>query len=142
MLKRPITYTDFNENVVTEVFYFNLTKTEIINMEVGVEGGLDALLRRIVEANDARSLVSEFQKLILASYGQKSDDGKKFVKSDELRRDFEQTAAYDALFTELCTNATAGALFVKGVIPKDLAAEADAMSDQDKPTGPPPKPSV
>lgn len=124
MLKRPITYTDFDDNVVTEDFYFNLTKSEMIELIVEKDEGLDEWLKRIVAMEDRRELISEFKRIILLTYGVKSPDGKRFVKSDELRSEFAQTPAYDALFMELATNENAAADFINGVMPKDLREEA------------------
>jgi hypothetical protein len=121
MLKRNITYEDFDGNTVTEVFYFNLSKTEIVELEVEYEGGLEKSIQRIIEAKDYEVLIREFQRLILLSYGVKSEDGKRFVKSDQLREEFKQTAAYDALFVELAADENAAADFFIGVVPKDLA---------------------
>lgn len=130
MLKRDITYEDYNGETVTETFYFNLTKTEIVGLEVGYKEGLEAAIKRIVAAEDRAALITEFQKIVLLAYGVKSEDGKRFMKSDQLREEFSQTAAYDSLFMELATNDNAAADFINGVIPRDLSAEIQ----QDKPT--------
>jgi hypothetical protein len=124
MLKREITYEDFNGEKATDTYYFNLTKTEIITLEVSYEGGLEAALKRIVDTKDSKNLIAEFKRIILLAYGVKSEDGKRFIKSDQLRDEFSQTAAYDALFMELATNDEAAAVFIKGIIPKDMAQEA------------------
>ena len=129
MLKRDITYEDFDGEKVTETFYFNLTKTEIVELEVGYDGGLQAALQRIIKADDRKTLVAEFKKIVLLSYGKKSDDGKRFIKSDELREEFSQTAAYDSLFMELATNDDSAATFIKGIVPKDFAREMDKVQD-------------
>lgn len=128
MLKRNITYEDFNGDTVTETFYFNLSRTELINLEVEMDGGLKRFLERIVEEEDAKALIEQFQKIVLLSYGERSADGKRFIKNDELREAFTQTAAYDALFMELATDANAAADFVTGIIPANLVG-----GDQDKP---------
>jgi hypothetical protein len=141
MLKRTITYTDFNDNVISEVYYFNISNSELIEFNVQFEGGAQAFFNRIVEAQDGKEIIEQFKKLILFAYGQKSEDGKRFIKSDALREEFSQTSAFDALFMDLATNADSAAQFVNGVIPKDLAAKAKAMTPQDKPTGPPMPPS-
>jgi hypothetical protein len=133
MLKRDITYEDFNGETVTDTFYFNLTKTEIIQLQFGYEGGLEAAIRKIIEAEDGKSLIEEFQKIVLAAYGVKSDDGKRFIKSEQLREEFSQTAAYDALFMDLATNEDSAADFVKGVVPKDLTAELEKLGAQPQP---------
>lgn len=143
MLKRSITFEDFDGNSVTEIHYFNLTKTEIVEMEVGGEGGsLEAYLTRIVEMKDKAGLIREAKSIILLSYGEKSDDGKKFVKNDQLREDFKNSAAFDALFIELITSEQKFADFIMGIVPKDLANKLVESTPQDKPIGPPPLPST
>lgn len=137
MLKREITYEDFDGNQVTETFYFNLTMTELVELEAGREGGLQAALQRIIETNDRQALVKEFKSIILMAYGIKSEDGKRFIKNDELRDAFTQTAAYDALFFELATKADAAADFIKGITPKDVSRQI-AIAEVNLPPGPPP----
>lgn len=124
MLKRTIKYTDFDGNETEEVFYFNLTVSELIEMHFEESGGLDGLVNRIIEAKDYNQLVQLFKKIVLASYGVRSEDGKRFVKTEQLRTEFMQTAAYDALFFQLATDANAGATFVNGVMPPDLMKKA------------------
>ena len=121
MLKRPITYTDFNDEEQTDVVYFNLSKSELLELELSSEGGLGNALTKIIEAKDHATLVEWFKKVILGAYGEKSADGKKFTKSDELRKEFSQTAAYEALFMELASSEDAAAAFINGIVPKDMA---------------------
>lgn len=132
MLKRSVTYTDFNGDEVTEVLYFHLTKPELIEMEVESSGGLSTMLQRISENGDRKAIVAEFKKIVLTAYGEKSDDGKIFRKSDTIRENFASSAAYSQLFMELATDETAAAEFINGVMPKDLLT-------QDKPAEPPVK---
>ena len=127
MLKRDITYEDFNGETITETFYFNLTKTEIIELEVEYKVGLEETIKAIIKAQDNKSLIAEFKKIVLLAYGVKSEDGRRFIKSDKLREEFSQSAAYDALFMDMATNEDSGANFIMGIIPKDLNV------DQDKP---------
>lgn len=129
MLKREIKYENFDGNEVTDTYYFNLTRSEMIELEVGYKDGLEAALRRIIETNDRQKLIAEFKNLVLLSYGVKSDDGKRFIKSDQLREEFTQTPAYDALFMELATNDDAAATFIKGIVPKDFSKEMDKIQD-------------
>jgi hypothetical protein len=117
MLKKTISYVDFNGDEKTEDFYFNLTKAEVTEMEVSIEGGLSKALINIVESKDAKMIIGTFKDLILKAYGEKSPDGKRFIKSQELRDAFVQTEAYSELFMELATNAEASAAFVNGIIP-------------------------
>lgn len=125
MLKKTITYTDYNDVERTEDFYFNLSKAEIAEMELSTEGGFAEMVQRIVNAKDAAAIVDTFKKMILKAYGIKSDDGKRFMKSKEISEAFSQTEAYSQLFIELSTNADAGAAFVKGIMPADLVAAAE-----------------
>jgi len=135
MLKREITFEDFNGEKVTETLWFHLSKSEMIEMDANHEGGLEATIKRIMKTNDRQGLVREFQNLLLLAYGQKSEDGRKFIKSDALREEFKQTAAYDAMFMELATDDKAAANFMKGILPKDMAAEV-ARLDNETPTAP------
>jgi hypothetical protein len=131
MLKKPITYTDYNGDQCTDVFYFHLSEPELIDMEVEHERGFQAFIDKIIETKDRKGLISLFKQIILLSYGTKSDDGKRFIKSDQLREEFSQTAAYPVLYMELSTDANAGAEFLKGVMPKNLAIEVDkALASQ------------
>lgn len=123
MLKKTIEYTDFNGNKRKEDFYFNLTKAEILEMEMGVNGGLTGILQKIVKEQDQAKIISFFKDLILRSYGEKSNDGKRFVKSDELRDEFSQTEAFSELFMELATDADASVKFVEGIIPGNIDKE-------------------
>lgn len=136
MLKRNITYEDFDGNECTDVFYFNISKPELVDIEVGHEGGFESMIRRIEESKDNQALVNEFKRLVLLSYGQKSEDGKRFIKNDQLREEFLQTAAYNSLFMELAINDGAAAEFIKGILPKDMVNEINT-GVQDKPIGPP-----
>lgn len=124
MLKKSITYTDYNGTERTETFYFNISKAELMEMELGTTGGYAEMLQRIVETQDAPSLIKIFKDLIFKAYGVKSSDGKRFIKSKELSEEFAQTEAYTVLFMELATDAEAGAEFVNGILPQDLVAQA------------------
>lgn len=123
MLTKSITYTDYNGNVRTEDFLFNLSKAEIIELESSQSGGLSKMLEDLVKSNDNRKIVDVFKSIILKAYGKKSDDGRRFIKSAEIREEFEQTEAYSELFMELASDSEAAAAFVNGIIPKDLAAK-------------------
>lgn len=128
MLKKAITYTDYNGVERTEDFYFNLSKAEIMEMEMSTTGGLAELIQKVVQTQDAPAIVKIFKDLILKAYGEKSPDGKRFIKSSELTQAFEQTEAYSNLFMELATDADAAAKFVNGIIPADAAEAAKAQN--------------
>jgi len=128
MLKKTITYTDFNGDEVSEDFFFHLSKAELVELEMSHQGGLQEAIRRIVEAEDGKAIIAEFKNIILSSYGQRSIDGKRFIKNQTLREEFESTEAYSTLFMELVTDAEAAAEFVRGVIPQDMAEEAAKLA--------------
>ena len=123
MLKKTITYTDYNGNSRTKDFYFNLTKTELMKMEMGTNGGLSEMVKSIIAAQDQAALIQIFEDLILKAYGVKSLDGKRFEKSTQLSEAFAQTEAYDQLFMELATDADAAAQFINGIVPAEMAKE-------------------
>lgn len=117
MLKKTITYTDYNGSKRTEDFYFNLTKAEITQMEMSMNGGLSKMIEKIVQTNDMKRIVEIFKDLILKAYGEKSNDGKRFIKNQEIREAFSQTEAYSELFMELATDPNAATAFINGIIP-------------------------
>jgi hypothetical protein len=123
VLKKRITYEDFNGEEVTEELYFNLSKAELVELELSRPGGMQEHLQKIVESEDGKAIITEFKELILMSYGQRSEDGKRFVKTQAMRDDFASTEAYSQLFFELCTDAEKAAEFVNGIIPTGLADE-------------------
>ena len=128
MLKKTITYTDFNGVERTEDFYFNLTKAEIAEMELEVPGGMTTMIERITKTQDTPSLIKVFKELILRSYGKKSDDGRRFIKNKELVEEFKDSEAYSELFMELATNGEESSKFIKGLIPADINVVAPAIS--------------
>ena len=128
MLKKTITYTDYNDVERTEDFYFNLTKAEVMEMEMSTSGGMAEMIQRIIAAQDSPAIIKIFKELVLKAYGQKSPDGKRFIKSDEISTAFAQTEAYSNLFMELATDSDAAAKFVNGIIPADIAQQAASQT--------------
>jgi hypothetical protein len=126
MLKRPITYKNFNDQQVTREVYFHISLAEMIELEASVPGGFRASLMKIIQAEDSEAIVNEVKRFILMAYGQKSQDGESFVKSEVDRTAFSQTAAYQALFMELATDADKAADFINGIFPPELVAAAQA----------------
>lgn len=120
MFCKSMTYTDFNGIERTENFYFNLTKAELAELELTTEGGMKNRLTAIIDSKDQAEIVRNFKKIILLAYGEKSDDGRFFEKSDAIRNRFACTQAYSDLFMELSTNAEAASEFINLTIPPDL----------------------
>lgn len=129
MIKKTITYTDYNGNQRTENFYFNLTKAEVTRMEMSVQGGMAEMIDRIIAAQDAPSLIDTFEKMIQKSYGVKTPDGRGFIKRPEDLESFMATEAYSELFMELVTDAAAAAEFVNGIMPNDIETKPAPVAD-------------
>ena len=128
MLKKTITYNDYNGVERTEDFYFNLSQAEVMEMEMSTTGGLAEMIKRVVAQQDAPSIIKIFKELILKAYGEKSADGKRFVKSEEIATAFAQTEAYSILFTELATDDKAAANFVNGIVPAEMSKKAAQLN--------------
>lgn len=131
MLQKTITYTDYNGTERTEDFFFNYKQSEIMEMELETDGGLAAQLQRITQKQDVPKVAKFFKNFVLGAYGERSADGKRFVKSKELREEFEQTEAYSVLILELLSDAKIAADFVAKVLPEQIA-------DNNKPAIPAP----
>lgn len=129
MLKKTITYRDFNDVERTEDFYFHMSKAEIMEMELGTTGGFAEMIKRIVAAQDQPTLMKIFKDFVLKAYGEKSADGRQFMKIDENGRKlcdaFAQTEAYSQLYMELITDADAASKFINGVVPADVSKQAN-----------------
>ena len=124
MLKKTITYTDFNGVQRTEDHYFNLTKAEISEMELSKDGGMTVLIRRIISEQNMPALAATFKEILRRTYGKKSDDGRRFMKSEEIWKDFEESGAYDAFFMGLIQSPDNAVAFINAVVPKDVAEAA------------------
>lgn len=120
MVKKTITYHDYNNVERTEDFYFNLNEAEVMEMELGVTGGMAEMIQRIVQAQDGPTIIKTFKDVVLRSYGVKSPDGKRFIKTDKLREEFSQTEAYSQLFMKLATDSKEAADFVNGIMPEKV----------------------
>lgn len=132
MLKKSITYTDFNGNEVTEDFYFNLTKAEVAEMEVSastldsegkVSGGMQKMLNDVVNSGSGSRIIEVFKDILTRSYGVKSEDGKRFIKSPQLSKEFTETAAYSEFFVELLSEPEAAANFIQAIMPVEVPAK-------------------
>lgn len=130
MLKKRITYTDYDGLQRTEDFYFNLTKSELTEMELTTVGSLRNALQKMVDSNDIVDLAKTFKEIMLKAYGEKSPDGKRFVKSPEISVAFSQTPAYDQFFMELFTDVDKMVAFMNGIVPQDLSESAAKQTAQ------------
>ena len=131
MLKKTIPYTDYNDNKREEDFWFNLNETELAEMQLEVTGGLDTMLTAIIKAQDIPTIAKLFKKIILKSYGEKSDDGRRFIKSEELSTAFSQTEAYNILYMELSQDANKAAEFITGIIPAKYKSAVEGETQKE-----------
>lgn len=120
MIKKTVTYVDYNGVERTEDFYFNLSKAEVAEMEMSVEGGFSKMLEEIVASKDNVKIVSLFKQMVLKAYGEKSADGRRFIKSEEISKAFSETEAYSEIFMSLALNESEAAAFVNGIMPANI----------------------
>lgn len=131
MLKKTVTYEDYNGVTQTEDFYFNLTKVECMELEFGFGNGetLSGSIQTLVNAGDMATVISTIKKIVLMAYGVKSPDGKRFIKNDTLRTEFEETPAFEQIYWELVTDSEKAAEFISGIVP---SAIRDGLGDNPK----------
>ena len=121
MIKKTVTYKDLNGTERTESFYFHYYESEILEMELSVDGGFAERIQRIIEAKDQPTLIRVIKKFVLDAYGVKSDDGKQFIKNDAVRDSFKQCPAFSKIFMDLVLDDKLASEFVNGVVPEDMA---------------------
>lgn len=129
MLKKTMTYEDFDGNKRTEDFYFNLTKAECMEINFGVHGGITDMLKKMISERDTSRMIELIKEIILKAYGVKSTDGKRFIKNAQIREEFSQTNAYSDLFMELAFDDKACVAFIEGIIP-NIPDEAKAETEE------------
>lgn len=123
MLVRTFEYKDFNGQNRKDTWCFNLSRAELLKMELGAWGGMDALLKRLMREENPEKIMDMFEKIILSAVGEKSPDGRKFIKNETIREDFKSTQAYSDLFFELVTDPDKANAFLKGCVDAELAAK-------------------
>ena len=131
MLRKVIKYTDYNGVEREEPFYFNLNKAELTDFNLSKEGGLDNIIKRIIETKDQPHLIAIIKELILTAYGEKSDDGKYFIKNQEIKDKFVCTEAYSNLYMELVSNEQETIKFIKAIIPADILQSIEAKEREE-----------
>lgn len=129
MLAKKITYKNYNDEEVTETFYFNLNESELIEMEFSTAGGFKDRLEAIIESKDRKQIMDTFKSIILMAYGEKSPDGKFLDKGEnqDLAKRFTRTEAYNQLLLELMSNEEKMSKFFTAIIPASLQEKAEAQ---------------
>lgn len=126
MIKKTVTYTDFNGTERTENYYFHFSQAELLDMEMGVDGGFAERIKKMIDTKDQKELLKIIKKFVYDAYGVKSGDGRRFIKSEEVKAEFVESPAYSIIFMELVTDDEVAAEFVNGVIPDDMKAQYSA----------------
>ena len=134
MLKRTETYIDYDGNQRTEDFYFNLSKAELAELKMSKKGGLDKMIERIIQEQDAPEIIKLVKEIILMAYGEKSDDGKYFRKSKEISEAFAQTEAYSNIFMDVCSTPDSAVNFFNSLLPADLREQIEEAKEKENVT--------
>lgn len=133
MFKKTVTYRDFNDVERTEEYFFHLSTTEVLKLEKNKDGSLSEQLEKIQRDEDEAAMLDMITKLVLLAYGEKSEDGRRFVKSDKLVEEFTETEAYSQIFLDIMTNENELIDFITGILPKEMSQEVQkAMKEQEK----------
>ena len=130
MYKITETYTDYDDNQRTEDFYFNYSEAELTDLQFSVSGGLAGMIDKIIKTNDMPKLVELFRELIQKAYGEKSNDGRRFMKSPELTKEFTETVAYSQIYMRLATDSKAAQEFINKVVPKNMQDKMQQANQQ------------
>lgn len=130
MYKITETYTDYDDNQRTEDFYFNYSEAELTDLQFSVPGGLAGMIDKIIKTNDMPKLVELFRELIQKAYGEKSNDGRRFIKSPELTKEFTETVAYSQIYMRLATDSKAAQEFINKVVPKSMKDKMQQANQQ------------
>ena len=130
MYKITETYTDYDDNQRTEDFYFNYSEAELTDLQFSVSGGLAGMIDKIIKTNDMPKLVELFRELIQKAYGEKSNDGRRFMKSPELTKEFTETVAYSQIYMRLATDSKAAQEFINKVVPKSMKDKMQQSNQQ------------
>ena len=139
MLAKTITYNDYDNNERTETLYFNMNKMELTEFAADLPddvfknvSGVKSIqdVAKVANKMGSKGIIKFIKELVLRSYGVKSEDGRRFIKSKELSEEFSQTIAYDMFMSELMSDDKAASNFVNGLIPASMAGELDEVKAQ------------
>ena len=131
MIKKTIKYIDYDGNEREEEFRFNLSKAELTEMEFSLNGGLSTMLKRLVQEKNSSEMIKILKEIILKSYGERSDDGKYFRKSEELSKAFSETEAFTDIFMSIVSSPEAALEFVQGILPQDVREQINSQKREE-----------
>lgn len=130
MIKKTVTYVDYNGVERTESFYFHYTESEILDMELSTEGGFAERVQKIIDAKDQTSLLKVIKKFVLDAYGVKSDDGRRFIKNDEVKQAFVECPAYSEIYLDLLSDDVLASEFINGIIPDSAKKRLENLANK------------
>lgn len=130
MVQKTVEYTNFFGEKRKKTLYFNLTKSELTMLSLSKAGGLDNFLQNIIEAEDMPKIIESFEAILLTSYGEKSDDGERFIKGDDISKAFKESPAYDIIFMELVSDEDKAAKFINSVLPEDIDSYVEMIMNK------------
>lgn len=132
MLKKEITFVDFDGNTQTETHYFNFSASELAKTEMGdSDQSLYSRIQTIIASNNNAQIIGLFEEVISDSYGVRSEDGKRFIKSKQASEEFLQTPAYDTMFMEMLTDVNAAVEFMNGIMPVTVTSNPEFQKAMD-----------
>ena len=130
MFSRTFTYTGYDGKPHTDTWWFNLSEAELYEMELSKIGGVNGMMNRLLREEKPGEIVKMFKEIILGAVGERSADGRKFLKNEEIRQDFYQSKAYSDLFVELVSSGEALSTFLRGAIPEDVRLKLEAADKE------------
>lgn len=119
MIKKNVTYKNFEDIEITETLHFHFTEAELVELESSEEGGLTAWGETLKESGNIEEILAALKKIIGKAYGEKMDGGRRFVKNDLIVDSFKSSEAYSTLLFQLLENPTEAGEFFKALVPKN-----------------------
>lgn len=104
MFKHSVEYVDFNGSDRKEDLYFHLSLPEVTRLEAEIGMGLEDYIKGLTTNQELNTLLAFLERMLLSSYGQKTSDGKSFIKSQVIREAFEYSQAYAEIFEQVLSN--------------------------------------
>lgn len=131
MIKKTVTFTNYNDQEVTKSYYFNIDKLEAAELELEY-GDLIETVEELLESSDGKKVYGIFKEIILNAVGQKSADGNSFIKNQQIRDEFAGSPALGEIIMDMFKNPEAAGPFLEGMLPASMLAEARAQEEREK----------
>ena len=119
MQKLTVQYQNWDGDLETEDLYFHLNIKELQEMEKW-DVPLTKRIAKLTKTEDGTEAFELMRDIVEAAYGERSSDGKRFVKNPEVLKNFTQGLAYDEVILQFIDGTTDLAKFVEGLLPKKV----------------------